>query len=75
VTLGLCVLPKSLQWKNIFGAGILGGIGFTMSIFITLLAFDTESDIVNSKIAILIASFIAAITGFIILKLTLKPNK
>ncbi len=75
VTLGLCVLPKGLQWKNIFGAGILGGIGFTMSIFITLLAFDTDSDIVNSKIAILIASFIAAITGFVILKLTLKPNK
>ena len=75
VTLGLCILPKGLQWKNIFGAGILGGIGFTMSIFITLLAFDTDSDIVISKIAILIASFIAAITGFIILKLTLKPNK
>ena len=75
VTLGLCILPKGLQWKNIFGAGILGGIGFTMSIFITLLAFDNYSDIVNSKIAILIASFIAAITGFVILKLTLKPNK
>jgi len=75
VTLGLCILPKGLQWKNIFGAGILGGIGFTMSIFITLLAFDTDSDIVNSKIAILIASFIAAIIGFIILKLTLKPYK
>ena len=75
VTLGLCVLPKKLQWKNIFGAGILGGIGFTMSIFITLLAFDNESDIVISKISILIASFIAAILGFIILKLTLKPNK
>lgn len=75
VTLGLCVLPKSLQWKNIFGAGILGGIGFTMSIFITLLAFDNEVDIINSKIAILIASTVAAITGFIVLKLTLKPNK
>ncbi len=75
VTLGLCILPKGLQWKNIFGAGILGGIGFTMSIFITLLAFDTDSDIVNSKIAILIASFIAAISGFVILNLTLKPNK
>lgn len=75
VTLGLCVLPKKLLWKNIFGAGILGGIGFTMSIFITLLAFNNESDIVISKISILIASFIAAISGFIILKLTLKPNK
>jgi NhaA family Na+:H+ antiporter len=68
-------LPKKLQWKNIFGAGILGGIGFTMSIFITLLAFDNEADIINSKIAILIASTVAAIIGFITLKITLKPNK
>lgn len=75
VSLGLCVLPKSLQWKTIFGAGILGGIGFTMSIFITLLAFDTNTDIVNSKIAILIASTIAALAGFVFLKLTLKSNK
>lgn len=75
VTLGLCILPKSLQWKNIFGAGILGGIGFTMSIFITLLAFDNEADIINSKIAILIASTVAAIIGFITLKITLKLNK
>lgn len=75
VLLGLCVLPKSLQWKNILGAGILGGIGFTMSIFITLLAFDNDTDIVNSKIAILIASTMAALVGFVVLKLTLKPNK
>ena len=75
VLLGLCILPKSLQWKNILGAGILGGIGFTMSIFITLLAFDNDTDIVNSKIAILIASSTAALVGFAVLKLTLKPNK
>jgi len=75
VSIGLCILPKSLKWKNIFGAGILGGIGFTMSIFITLLAFDNEADIINSKIAILIASTIAAIIGFIVLKMTLKPKK
>jgi NhaA family Na+:H+ antiporter len=75
VLLGLCILPKSLQWKYILGAGILGGIGFTMSIFITLLAFDNDTDIVNSKIAILIASSTAALVGFAVLKLTLKPNK
>jgi NhaA family Na+:H+ antiporter len=39
VTLGICTLPKDLKWSNILGAGMLGGIGFTMSIFITLLAF------------------------------------
>jgi Na+:H+ antiporter, NhaA family len=72
VGLGLCVLPTELKWKNIIGAGFLGGIGFTMSIFITLLAFDNAEIINNSKIAILIASLVAGLTGFLWLKLTLK---
>ncbi len=72
VGLGLCVLPTDLKWKNIIGAGFLGGIGFTMSIFITLLAFESTVTINNSKIAILIASLIAGTIGFIFLKLTLK---
>lgn len=72
VFIGIGVLPKDLKWQSIFGAAILGGIGFTMSLFISLLAFDTHADIVNSKIAILIASSIAAITGFFYLKYTLK---
>ncbi|MDF2452563.1 MAG: Na+/H+ antiporter NhaA [Bacteroidota bacterium] len=72
VGLGLCVLPTDLKWKNIIGAGFLGGIGFTMSIFITLLAFDNPDIVNNSKIAVLIASFVAGTIGFILLKLTLK---
>jgi NhaA family Na+:H+ antiporter len=72
VLLGIGILPKGLNWSSIFGAAILGGIGFTMSIFISLLAFDNDADIINSKIAILIASTIAAITGFFYLKFTLK---
>lgn len=74
VLLGIGVLPKSLNWNSIFGAAILGGIGFTMSIFISVLAFENNEDIINSKIAILIASTIAAITGFIYLKVTLKRD-
>ena len=74
VGLGLCALPTDLKWKNIIGAGFLGGIGFTMSIFITLLAFDDADIITNSKIAILIASFIAGVIGFIFLKMTLKKT-
>lgn len=70
--MGLCHLPTGIQWKNIVGAGLLGGIGFTMSIFITLLAFEDSVVINNSKIAILAASSIAAILGFVMLKLTLK---
>ena len=74
VAMGLCALPTDLKWKNIIGAGFLGGIGFTMSIFITLLAFDNADIINNSKIAIIIASIIAGTTGFIFLKLTLKTQ-
>lgn len=75
VGVGVCSLPKDLKWKNIIGAGFLGGIGFTMSIFITLLAFDTTDVINNSKIAILIASLIAGTIGFMVLKLSLKKIK
>jgi NhaA family Na+:H+ antiporter len=78
VSLGICSLPKDLKWKNILGAGMLGGIGFTMSIFITLLAFneDGEEIIIYSKIAILIASFTAGILGYFWLKFTFKvPTK
>ena len=72
VGLGLCVLPTDLKWKNIIGAGFLAGIGFTMSIFITLLAFDNADMVNNSKIAIIIASIIAGTIGFLWLTLTLK---
>ena len=72
VGLGLCILPADLKWKNIAGAGFLGGIGFTMSIFITLLAFDNPDTINSSKISIIIASVIAGTIGFIWLRLTLK---
>nr|WP_314895903.1 Na+/H+ antiporter NhaA [uncultured Flavobacterium sp.] len=74
VSLGICTLPRDLKWNTILGAGMLGGIGFTMSIFITLLAFknDGEEVITYSKIAILIASFIAGTIGFLWLKNTLK---
>jgi len=73
--IGLCKLPPDLEWKHIIGAGFLGGIGFTMSIFITLLAFDNESIINNSKIAILIASGIAGTIGYLWLKVVLRSNK
>ena len=77
VTAGICTLPKDLKWTNILGAGMLGGIGFTMSIFITLLAFknDGEEVITYSKIAILIASCIAGTVGFLWLKFNLKKGK
>jgi NhaA family Na+:H+ antiporter len=66
VSLGLCRLPGDLYWRHVAGAGILGGIGFTMSIFIANLAFPGQADAVTaSKIAILLASLAAGIAGFL----------
>ncbi|OHT46655.1 Na+/H+ antiporter NhaA [Flavobacterium tructae] len=72
VSLGLCSLPKNLKWAHILGAGMLGGIGFTMSIFITILAFKDPEIIVFSKIAILIASVLSGLFGLVYLKYTLS---
>ncbi len=69
----ICRLPKSLNWKTIFGVGILAGIGFTMSFFITMLAFDNEAIINDSKLTIMLSSLTAAILGFVTLSLILKP--
>lgn len=69
VYIGLCKLPTGLNWKHIFGAGMLGGIGFTMSIFITNLAFThNASEITASKIAVLLASLTAGILGYLWLR-------
>jgi NhaA family Na+:H+ antiporter len=74
VSLGICKLPSDLNWKTIIGVGFLGGIGFTMSIFITLLAFDDQTIISNAKFIILLSSLIAGLVGFIFLKKTLKEG-
>ena len=74
VSLGICKLPSDMNWKTIIGVGFLGGIGFTMSIFITLLAFDDKTIISNAKFIILLSSLIAGIIGFVFLKRTLKEG-
>jgi Na+:H+ antiporter, NhaA family len=75
VSAGVCRLPLDLNWKHLFGAGLLGGVGFTVSIFITNLAFVGRPELVNSsKIAILLASLIAGTIGFMWLKVFGKPK-
>lgn len=69
VTLGICKLPSDLKWSHIAGAGMLGGIGFTMSIFIANLAFSNNASEINSaKMAILVASTLAGIIGYLWLR-------
>lgn len=75
VASGICSLPPDLTWRHVFGAGLLGGIGFTMSIFITNLAFTGNAEMINaSKIAILIASLVAGTFGFLWLKYMGTPE-
>jgi NhaA family Na+:H+ antiporter len=65
VLAGLCRLPDEVRWAHLMGAGLLAGIGFTMSIFIGNLAFPGQPELViESKMAILVASLVSAMVGF-----------
>lgn len=74
VKIGWCQLPSDMNWKSVLGVGFLGGIGFTMSIFITLLAFDSPVIINNTKLIIVFSSLIAGVIGFLFLKITLRQK-
>ncbi len=66
VKLGVTSLPKGLNFKHIIGVGLMGGIGFTMSIFIAELGFAHHAnDLLMAKTGILIASLVAGISGFL----------
>ncbi len=76
VAFGVCQLPRGLKWGHILATGFMAGIGFTMSIFITLLAFKSQPDDVTiSKIAIMISSVVAGIIGYVFLGKMLKNNR
>ena len=66
--LNLASISSVISTKQLLGASILGGIGFTMSIFITNLAFTANDDLSIGKVSILVASSIAAILGYFICK-------
>jgi NhaA family Na+:H+ antiporter len=60
------MLPEDLNWRHLLGAGMLGGIGFTMSIFITNLAFSTQPEMIDaSKLAVFTGSLLAGVLGSI----------
>ena len=64
-----------MNWGKIYSAGILAGIGFTMSLFIANLAFREDELLNISKVGILTGSLISGIIGFIILKFSIKIHK
>lgn len=68
-------LPKGTTWPHIYGLGLLSGIGFTMSFFITELAYENEEFLIQAKMGILTASVIAGISGYLYLKLAGRVSK
>jgi NhaA family Na+:H+ antiporter len=68
VRLGLASLPGGVTWRHIYGAAWLGGIGFTMSLFIASLAYGEGPLLALAKVGILSASFVAGLGGFLVLR-------
>lgn len=76
VKLKIANKPKYSSWLSFVGLGLLGGIGFTMSIFIASLGFTEESTLLNqAKIGIFIGSIVAAVCGLLVLKYSLKKDE
>jgi NhaA family Na+:H+ antiporter len=68
VRVGIADLPRGVSWRQVVGIGLLGGIGFTMALFIASLAFETPAELDAAKLGILVASTIAAIAGLLTLR-------
>jgi NhaA family Na+:H+ antiporter len=74
VRLGWAALPPGVGWRHLWGAGVLGGIGFTMSIFVTLLALGEHSPGTTvAKLAVLLASLVAGSVGYLLLRSSPPP--
>lgn len=69
VKLNIAQLPQNTTWKHIAGMALMAGIGFTMSLFIAELAFESEQLKTNAKLAVLFASGIAAVIGLLYLRM------
>lgn len=74
VKLGLCTLPSKSTWKHLIGLGMLAGIGFTMSIFVSLLSFNEVEYQNGAKFCVLLASLIAGLSGYLFLQLAHKKH-
>jgi Na+:H+ antiporter, NhaA family len=74
VRAGMCELPNGSRWGHVLGIGLLGGIGFTVSLLITDLAFDDPLLIDEAKLGILAASIAAGGLGYAVLRVVSGPN-
>lgn len=63
----ITTLPKGVNWRHLYGAATLAGVGFTMSLFISDLAFTNKEFILQAKIGVFLASLVCGIVGYILL--------
>lgn len=68
IRMGVADLPPGVRWPHLFGAGILGAIGFTMSLFVANLAFAEDALLTQAKLAILMTSLVAGVLGYLFLR-------
>lgn len=68
VRLGLGTLPEGANWRQVYGMALLTGVGFTMSLFVSTLAFPAEGYDADVRIAVLLGSLASAITGYLVLR-------
>jgi NhaA family Na+:H+ antiporter len=73
VRTGIADLPAGVGWRHVIGAGALAGIGFTMSLFVANLAFDTAVEADQAKSAIFVASIVAGVIGYAMLRFWAPP--
>lgn len=73
VKLGLAALPAGINWRILYGVGILAGIGFTMSLFIGSLAFE-EATVFDERLGIIIGSLVSGVIGYLWLSKVLPKN-
>ncbi len=69
VRMGLARLPEGATWRHIYGVAALGGIGFTMSLFIGMLAFPETAMAAQLRLGVLTGSILSAVTGYLVLRL------
>uniref|UniRef100_UPI0035A0FCCA Na+/H+ antiporter NhaA n=1 Tax=Jeotgalibaca porci TaxID=1868793 RepID=UPI0035A0FCCA len=73
--LGMGTLPEGSSWTHIIGVGLLAGIGFTMSIFISILSFNNPLFVSEAKLSVLLTSVVAGTAGYLLLKSNSKKSR
>jgi len=75
VRLGVARLPQRVSWPQLYGAALLAGIGFTMSLFVASLAFPNPTLVATAKLAILVGSALSALTGLLIVHVSTRKER